>query len=505
MANQGLDPLKRFVVKGIAGGIGLASESFTAYQARRKTSPKDANTPREAVLANEPAPPKEGYSELEGSLSYDGVPLSREEESQWELDETQDQILPPRSLEEDQQIQVDEQEAQRQVAELGASLALRYPPPADPKNISNLSASVILPQRRPKSRQRGFIRAYAPVLESSAISQDMFLDFLETFHKSSQASPWFAALNLAAMGLSCIPHLPMIVGIAMQAAIKVAEDVQTRTRTNSFLDKANTDFFSPRGLYCLIMTYNPDSTEGQAIDQAKLSSTVATNLNPSGLQKVKHKLRSSSGEIEFPECAPLVFPGLDDLDDQQSTEATAEKEKFGAKKHIDEYFDKRAQAKFAGKHPDSMLAQGPQPTFTSRYADPNHPASSGSFRSLITGGRINPPPMTRYGFGGIGGFDRSQRGGFLGLDGLRRGAGDKDEGQNRCEGRRGLGVMSDRGPVGLLGLPNPGVAMRKALKKNVLYLMIVNMPSEEELADAMAEIQRQRASGFKLPSFIARL
>lgn len=41
-------------------------------------------------------------------------------------------------------------------------------------------------------------------------------------------------------------------------------------------------------------------------------------------------------------------------------------------------------------------------------------------------------------------------------------------------------------------------------KQNVLYLMIVNMPSDEELADAMAEIERQREGGFKLPGFLAR-
>lgn len=432
MSNEGLDPLKRFIVKGIAGGIGLASESISSYQARRKTSPKDASTPSKSASEIESATSNDCCHELEGSLD-NGVPLARDEESPWRLDETQDQLLPPRSLEKDQGVRLDEQLAQLQVDDLNHSLARRYPPPPDVKSIPKLSMPVILPQRRPKSRQRGFIRAYAPILDSSTISQDMFLDFLETFHKSSQASPWFAAINLAAMGLTFIPHLPMIVGMAIQASVMIAEDVQTRTRTNSFLDKANADFFRPRGLYCLIMTYNPDSTEGHAIDQAQLSSTITSTLNPSGLQKFKQQLRSSSGEIEFPEAAPLVFPGLDNLDDQRCEEATGKKEKSGAKQYIDEYYDKRAQAKFAGKHPDSVLAQGPQPTFTSRYADPNHPASSGSFRSLITGGYINPPSMSSHRFGG---FDRPQRGGFLGLDTLRRAASTKGEEQSWSETRR---------------------------------------------------------------------
>ena len=41
-----------------------------------------------------------------------------------------------------------------------------------------------------------------------------------------------------------------------------------------------------------------------------------------------------------------------------------------------------------GENPDSHLSQGPKPTFTSRYADPNHPASSGDPLALITGGNI---------------------------------------------------------------------------------------------------------------------
>jgi hypothetical protein len=38
---------------------------------------------------------------------------------------------------------------------------------------------------------------------------------------------------------------------------------------------------------------------------------------------------------------------------------------------------------------------GAQPTFTSRYADPNHPASNGNLISLVTGGIVNPQPYMR--------------------------------------------------------------------------------------------------------------
>ncbi|EFY93922.1 hypothetical protein J3458_007020 [Metarhizium acridum] len=87
----------------------------------------------------------------------------------------------------------------------------------------------------------------------------MFLDFITTFDKSTQASPWLDAINLASIGLSLVPHLSMIVGIAIQVSVMAAKDVQNRARTNSFLDKAHV--FTPRGLYCTIMTYSPEQDD----------------------------------------------------------------------------------------------------------------------------------------------------------------------------------------------------------------------------------------------------
>ncbi|KAH7146810.1 hypothetical protein B0J13DRAFT_664440 [Dactylonectria estremocensis] len=496
MRNGGpLEPIKRYLVKGVAGSIGLASESYTTYQEGRNTTPRTAGT--------EDGPSEPNNNDQHGNEDEDkdrgalvrGEELVRDEEALWELDATQDEILPPRALEQDTEVRIDEQAAQRHVDALGKSLAERYPPPVYNEARPELPIPVVLPQRRPKSRQRGFIRAYAPVLDDCSISQGMFLDFLETFHKSSQASPWFIAINIAVNVLTFTPHLPMIVGIALQASVMVAEDIQGRTRTNSFLDKANADFFRPRGLFCLILTYNPDAAEGRK--QSSVPLTIATSLNPAGMGKIKHKLRSSSGEIEFPESAPLIFPALDELDEQQSQEAKTKRAQLsGAKRYVDEYYDKRAQAQFTAEHPDSTLAQVPQPTFTSRYADPNHPASSGSFRSLVTGGYINPPPMTRSRFGGLRG---RRRGGLQSLAYLRRGNDVPDDELHRVDVK---GAANSQAQGGVLG--NAGGIVKKALKKNVLYLMVVNMPSDEELADAMAEIERQKKSGFKLPSIRAK-
>ena len=53
------------------------------------------------------------------------------------------------------------------------------------------------------------------------------------------------------------------------------------------------------------------------------------------------------------------------------------------------------------KNPDSVLAKVPQEKFNSRYADPNHPAASGSLISFVSGGHLVPNPESRGLLGGI--------------------------------------------------------------------------------------------------------
>jgi hypothetical protein len=58
--------------------------------------------------------------------------------------------------------------------------------PVDPETVQKLPVPVIIPQRRPRFKGRGFVRAYAPLLADSGISQEMFIEFLEVFDKASE-------------------------------------------------------------------------------------------------------------------------------------------------------------------------------------------------------------------------------------------------------------------------------------------------------------------------------
>ena len=139
------------------------------------------------------------------------------------------------------------------------------PPPLSSTPKPQLPCPVILPQRRPRKKARGFIRAYSPVLADCGISQEVFLKFLKNFHKSSQASPVFPIIQISAAIAGLAPSvIAMAVCTAAQIAAGVGAEVQSRARTNNFLDCINEELFKPAGLYCMIVKYKSDADVQQS-------------------------------------------------------------------------------------------------------------------------------------------------------------------------------------------------------------------------------------------------
>lgn len=184
-------------------------------------------------------------------------------------------------------------------------------------------------------------------------------------------------------------------------------------RTNNFLDEMNIHFFRPRGLYAMLVTYKP-SRHSWSSAPTDISHDISKSLDTDSLgSKIRNDLKFTSGkthtELELPEAAPLIFPHLD---------AAADEEEAGKKpnafkksgRFIGDYMDRRANATYNAENPNSSLSTG-TPEFKSRYADPNHAASSGSLISLVTGGKVDPRGMRNK--------DRS-RGGGRGRAGLVR-------------------------------------------------------------------------------------
>ncbi|KAJ9156663.1 hypothetical protein NKR23_g1486 [Pleurostoma richardsiae] len=218
------------------------------------------------------------------------------------------------------------------------------------------------------------------------------------------------------MGLAA-PYT-ILISLAISMAIEATQEIHSRSKINRFLDDMNAQLFRPKGLICLIMTWRPENPDEITADIDIRGQVLATTTDEDRgmLSKIRRRLRSSAASTSFdwPEMAQLVY-----LDRDDTTTATAGQNARmkgsllqRGSKFIDEYIDKRAVA---------------------RWADPNHPASSGGIVALLTGGHIT-------------------------LDGV-----------------------AEQGPSGPLSLLE---SSWKLLNKDVLYLMIVNMPSEEELARA---------------------
>ncbi|MCJ1393444.1 hypothetical protein MMC18_006319 [Xylographa bjoerkii] len=443
----------RRIVKSVGAGIGLATE---AYAARKSSSASNTAETQQATT------PGGSNASRDDGQQQDDLPMAETDEVDWDLDDAVTEHEVPRTEDKESG------KTTMSVDHLVQIFIDQHPPPAE-LGPYELPCPVILPQRRPRDKSRGFVRAYAPVLSDSSIDQATFMEFLKALHQASKASPVFTVINIAANALGFVPNIAaMATSTLVMVTVGVAKELQSRTRSNSFLDQMNEQFFQPRGLYCIIITYKPDSTSSH--ETMDISKTIQSKIDPSGsswnekMKKIKASSGKTYGELEMPLAAPLIFPGLDAAADATSNEKQKQNALKKSQKFVADYYDRRAQATYAGENMESSLSVPQTTEFASRYSDPNHPANSGSLISLVTGGNINPQNRRddkRKKFS-----DRRQKRG--GLSSIIRSAGGSKGGKKET-------------PI------------RRLLKKDVLYLMIVNMPTEEEL-NAAKEMIAEAAS-----------
>ena len=107
-----------------------------------------------------------------------------QDEAVWQLDEMSESMRPPtyaESIASDEAVvaqanQTEDEKIKKREALVRELVSMAGPVPDPPQR---LPCSVIVPQRRPRKKDRGFCRAYAPVLADSGISQEVFLQFIE--------------------------------------------------------------------------------------------------------------------------------------------------------------------------------------------------------------------------------------------------------------------------------------------------------------------------------------
>jgi hypothetical protein len=149
--------------KGVTRAYGLAWEAMVDHQDKKGSGHSQLEVPSHAK-------DYDGSSDDASSVSSsDG-----EDEAQ-ELDEVQQKFAEghknPELLE------------AKDVDEVFNAFAKQHLPPRYTEVAGQLDLPVILPQRRPKNKERGFVRAYALVLQTCGIDQKEFLDFLDGFER----------------------------------------------------------------------------------------------------------------------------------------------------------------------------------------------------------------------------------------------------------------------------------------------------------------------------------
>lgn len=98
------------------------------------------------------------------------------------------------------------------------------------------------------------------------------------------------------------------------------------------------------------MKYDLNASESDASPLMDINAAIALEQSsPSkGFARMKKNFRNASGtygEIELPEAAPLVFPGLDAVDDEKLPKQRGLK---SMTKFSTDYFDRRGHANFVG-------------------------------------------------------------------------------------------------------------------------------------------------------------
>ncbi|KAH6683552.1 hypothetical protein F5X68DRAFT_242403 [Plectosphaerella plurivora] len=325
--------------------------------------------------------------------------------------------------------------------------------PPSPGGTAGLSSYVLLPQRRPKSQHKGFVRAYAPELQQCDIDQSTWLELLDGCEQSINKNSWFHVMNasvfftgkaaMLATGVSPALHMA---SMAIHASVEASRRGYLNHQQNKYLDSMNEVFFKPRGLYCMVVKYEPSSNDMvQNVDlEGQIHESIVTRQEQS---KWKSPFSNSSmkleGDMEMPPPAFLVFPELDHADQEPTSNWI---KNFG--RVMDSYKDRRAAAKFEAEDPHPQMPAAPRQEFASVYGDPNSAVNKGGFISLASKGMKSS----------------------LGPSG---GLADK-----LAERRTARKTRREK--------KKSGRPLHKLMKADMLYLMVTNLPSQEVL-DAVVE------------------
>lgn len=346
-------PVIGLAVRGVTNGIGLAHEAMAARKKNKLAKANSNDTGEESPASVEAStlpetPAAGGQSPAkydQSAVQETDLDSDAEDEEAWALDDAETALLDDENKVEEPKAKLG-YDAQESVASMTTRIIANCPPPPSPPH--RLDQLVILPERRPGDRKRGFVRAYAPVLSASGIDEKTFLAFLDIFGKATHSSPILKVVQVGASIAGFVPEpTTQIVSTVVGVAVGAAQEVQSRQRTASFMDEINERLFEPRGLYALIMSYKAEQKTAVEVATLDFNELVAKRQK-SNSHTVKGALKlgagTTHGALELPPAAPLKYPELDEAVMGGDAEKAAKVKVAGA--FLNDYFDRRAQATY---------------------------------------------------------------------------------------------------------------------------------------------------------------
>ena len=222
------------------------------------------------------------------------------------------------------------------------------------------------------------------------------------------------------------------------------------------------------------MTWKPESSD--VVSTVDLTTTVAkataasdnAAADASFQQKMKTQFKMlkpahglSQGDAEIPVAAPLIYPQLDQATEEQKKGWFSRGKEFAA-----DYFDRRATAQYLADNPDSTIGSVTQtPQFESGKGDPASTPKNAGLRTALGAGE-----------GRVGQRLRMRR----------------DARQERMESlKKHPGLI--RGTANTLTKGNrPTDVVKRVMHPDVIYLLVVRKPSEQEMAEAMRALETRQ-------------
>lgn len=147
--------------------------------------PADAAPGRQSASSRSPG--ETTQKNAKNARSNENIPQSiHDDEAVWQLDDMAASLEPPvydqtirdETLGADETDQTEDEKVRKREKLVRELMNMAGPVPKPPQR---LPCAVIIPQRRPGKKDRGFCRAYAPILSQSGIDEATFIQFIESF------------------------------------------------------------------------------------------------------------------------------------------------------------------------------------------------------------------------------------------------------------------------------------------------------------------------------------